>query len=119
VDELPAFYSIGSGLPLAHRVDTAREAAEMLRAHRAIPGAGGVLIVQPPPAELAIDPAEVEAWIGDALRDAEDHAIRGGALTPHLLSYVARASGGRTLRVNIGLIVRNARTAGEIATALA
>jgi len=119
VDELPAFYSIGSGLPLAHRVDTAREAAQLLKAHRAIPGAGGVLVVQPPPAELAIDAAEVEAWIGDALRDAEDHAIRGGALTPHLLSYVARASGGRTLRVNIGLIVRNARTAGEIATALA
>jgi len=119
VDELPAFYSIGSGLPLAHRVDAAREAAQLLEAHRAIPGAGGVLVVQPPPAELAIDAAEVEAWIGDALRDAEDHAIRGGALTPHLLSYVARASGGRTLRVNIGLIVRNARTAGEIATALA
>lgn len=119
VDELPAFYSIGSGLPLAHRVDTAREAAQLLKAHRAIPGAGGVLVVQPPPAELAIDAAEVEAWIGDALRDAEDHAIRGGAVTPHLLSYVARASGGRTLRVNIGLIVRNARTAGEIATALA
>lgn len=119
VDELPAFYSIGSGLPLAHRVDAAREAAQLLEAHRAIPGAGGVLVVQPPPAELAIDAAEVEAWIGDALRDAEDHAIRGGALSPHLLSYVARASGGRTLRVNIGLIVRNARTAGEIATALA
>jgi len=119
VDELPAFYSIGSGLPLGHRVDTAREAAQLLKAHRAIPGAGGVLVVQPPPAELAIDAAEVEAWIGDALRDAEDHAIRGGALTPHLLSYVARASGGRTLRVNIGLIVRNARTAGEIAIALA
>ncbi|CAN5816050.1 pseudouridine-5'-phosphate glycosidase [soil metagenome] len=119
VDELPAFYSIGSGLPLAHRVDAAREAAQLLKAHRAIPGAGGVLVVQPPPAELAIDAAEVEAWIGDALRDAEDHAIRGGALSPHLLSYVARASGGRTLRVNIGLIVRNARTAGEIATALA
>ena len=118
VDELPAFYSVRSGLPLVHRVDTAREAATLLKAHRAIPGAAGVLIVQPPPTELAIDASEVEAWIAEALRAAEDGGIRGGALTPHLLSHLARASGGRTLRVNIGLIVRNARLAGEIAAAL-
>ena len=41
-----------------------------------------------------------------------------GAVTPHLLSFVARASGGRTLRVNIGLIVNNARTAARIASHL-
>ena len=36
-------------------------------------------------------------------------------MTPHLLAFLARASGGRTLRVNIGLIVNNARAAGAIA----
>ena len=118
VDELPAFYSIGSGLRLPHRVDGAAEAAAAIRAHRAIPGSGGILIVQPPPGDLAIDAEEVDAWIGDALRHAEANGIRGGAVTPHLLARVAGASGGRTLRVNIGLIVNNARTAGAIASAL-
>jgi pseudouridine-5'-phosphate glycosidase len=118
VAEMPAFYSVSSGLRLAHRVDGPGAAAAAFAAHRSIPGAGGMLIVQPPPADLAIDAAEVDAWIAEALRDAESMGVRGGAVTPHLLGHVARASGGRTLRVNVGLIVGNARTAGEIAAAL-
>jgi pseudouridine-5'-phosphate glycosidase len=118
VAELPAFYSLSSGLPLSHRVDGPGEAAAAIGVHRSIPGAGGMLIVQPPPADLAIDAAEVDAWIAQALHDAEERRISGGAVTPHLLSFVARASGGRTLRVNIGLIVNNARTAGLIASNL-
>ena len=118
VDELPAFYSTSSGLRVPHRVDGAREAADAVRAHRAIPGAGGMLIVQPPPAELALDPDEVAKWIEAGLRDAAANGVWGGAVTPHLLGAIARASEGRTLRVNIGLIVNNARSAGAIASAL-
>lgn len=118
VDELPGFYTARSGLPLAHRVDTPSDAAAVFAAHRAVPGAGGMLIVQPPPADLALDADEVERWIDEALRDATERGIRAAAVTPHLLAYVARASGGRTLAVNVGLIVRNAGTAGEIASAL-
>ena len=118
IDEMPGFYSCGTGLRLSHRVDGAEGAAAAIRAHRAIPGAGGIVIVQPPPAKLALDAAEVEAWIAEGLVDAEAKGIRGGDVTPHLLAFVAVASGGRALRANIGLIVNNARTAGEIASAL-
>jgi pseudouridine-5'-phosphate glycosidase len=118
VDEMPAFYSVSSGLRLAHRVDTPERAAAAIAAHRSIPGAGGMLIVQPPPADLAIDAAEVDAWIAEAVADAERRGIRGGAVTPHLLGYLARVSNGRTLGVNIALIVNNARTAGRIASVL-
>jgi pseudouridine-5'-phosphate glycosidase len=118
VDELPGFYSVSSGLRLPHRVDSPEGAAAAIAAHRSIPGAGGILLVQPPPVELAIETAEVEAWINDALRHADEDGIAGGAVTPFLLGALARASGGRTLRVNIGLIVANARLAGRIASAL-
>lgn len=117
-DELPGFYSVASGLRLAHRVDGPEAAARAIAVHRSIPGSGGLLLVQPPPAELAIDAAEVDGWIADALTDAAQRGVRGAAVTPHLLAFVAAASGGRTLRVNIGLIVNNARTAGRVAAAL-
>jgi pseudouridine-5'-phosphate glycosidase len=117
-DELPAFYSTTSGLRLAHRVEGPDAAAAAIAAHRSIPGAGGILVVQPPPADLAIDPHEVDRWIREAIAGADRRGIRGGAVTPHLLGHLARASGGRTLRVNIGLIVANARTAGTIASVL-
>jgi pseudouridine-5'-phosphate glycosidase len=118
VDELPAFYSTASGLSVPHRVDSPAAAAAAIVAHRSLPGAGGLLIAQPPPADLALPTAEVEAWIADALADADARGIRGGAVTPHLLAWIARASDGRTLAVNIALIVNNARTAGAIASAL-
>ena len=118
VDHLPAFYSTSSGLRVAHRVDGPDEAAAAVRAHRALPGTGGMLIVQPPPADLALDAGDVDVWIEAGLRDAEANGVRGGAVTPHLLAFVARRSEGRTLSVNIGLIVNNARTAGAIASAL-
>jgi pseudouridylate synthase len=118
-DELPAFYTASSGLRLAHRVDGAAAAAKVIAAHRSVNGARGLLLVQPPPAGLALDAGEVDAWIDAALADAAARGISGGAVTPHLLSHVAAASGGRALAVNVALIVANARTAGEIAAALA
>jgi len=118
VDQLPAFYSTASRLPLPHRVDDERQAAELIELQLAIPGAGGMLVVQPPPAEVAIPYHEVEAWIGEALAEAERAGVRGGAVTPFVLAGVAERSGGRTLTANIGLIVNNARTAARIAVSL-
>jgi len=118
VEELPAFYSTSSGLRLSHRVEGAAAAAAAIAAHRSVPGSGGILVVQPPPPELAIDPGEIDVWIAEALRSAEADGIRGGAVTPHLLGHLAAASAGRTLAVNVALIVANARTAGEIASVL-
>jgi pseudouridylate synthase len=119
VAELPAFYSTGSRLPLVHRVEDADQAAAVLAAHCSIAGSGGLLFLQPPPDELAIALDEVEAWTELAIRDAEAHHITGGAVTPHVLGYLGQASGGRTLRANVGLIVNNSRTAARIAVALA
>jgi pseudouridine-5'-phosphate glycosidase len=119
VDEVPAFYSRSSGIAAPHRVDGAAAAADVVATHLALPGAGGILLVQPPPAEVAIPAEEVETWIDEALAAAERDGVRGGAVTPYVLRRVAEASGGRTLRANVALIVNNARAAAEIAVELA
>ncbi|HSM38675.1 MAG TPA: pseudouridine-5'-phosphate glycosidase [Candidatus Limnocylindrales bacterium] len=119
VNELPAFYAAASGLRLEHRVDGAEAAASAVDVHLSLPGAGGILLVQPPPPDLALDAAEVERWIGEALAAAEVEGLRGGRVTPFVLGSIARASGGRSIQVNVGLIVNNAATAGDVAVALA
>lgn len=116
--ELPAFYSASSGLPLAHWVDSANGAAAAFAAHRSLPGAGGLLLVQAPPPDVAIPAGEVEDWITAALKSAAADGVRGADITPYVLSRVASASGGRALRANIGLIVANAGAAAEVAEAL-
>jgi len=118
-DQLPAFYAASSGMSVSHVAVDAAAAAAAFDAHRSLPGAGGMLFVQPPPAEVALPADEVDRWVRDALMLAERQRIRGGAVTPFVLSRIAAMSGGRTLRANIGLIVNNARMAAEIAVALA
>jgi pseudouridine-5'-phosphate glycosidase len=45
--------------------------------------------------------------------------VTGAGLTPFLLAAVERATGGRSLAANLGLLEHNALLAGEIAAALA
>jgi len=53
-----------------------------------------------------------------ALAEARENDVRGAAVTPFLLAAVERATGGRSLRTNLGLLEANAALAGAIAVAL-
>jgi pseudouridine-5'-phosphate glycosidase len=118
-DELPAFYTRRSGLPVP-RLEGPRELAAVLRAHwEGLGERGGVLIVNPPPAEHELAAEEVERWIAHALETALKRGVRGGALTPFLLRELDRLSGGASVRCNVALLEANARLAARIAIALA
>jgi pseudouridine-5'-phosphate glycosidase len=118
-DELPAFYSARSGIPVDVRVEDAREAAALWRAHRDLGLPGALLLCVPPPAEQALDADEVEAAIANALEGARREGIRGKEVTPYLLRAVAAATGGRSLEANVALLLNNARVAASVAVALA
>jgi pseudouridine-5'-phosphate glycosidase len=113
-DELPLFYAARGGPPVSARVESAGEAARIGRAHWDL-GGGGLLLGRPPDESLD----DVEPLIEQALAAAAAEGVRGQAVTPFVLSYLHRESGGRTLRANRDLIVGNARLAGEVASALA
>jgi pseudouridine-5'-phosphate glycosidase len=113
-DTMPLFYSAHGGPPVSARVESAAEAVEIARAHWQL-GGGGLLLVRPPDESLD----EVEPLIESALAAAEIEGVHGQAVTPFVLSYLHRESGGRTLRANRELIVGNARLAGEVAMASA
>ncbi|WNG26349.1 pseudouridine-5'-phosphate glycosidase [Cystobacter fuscus] len=118
-DELPSFYSRSSGLPLEHRVEDAAGAAAICRARFETLGQGGLLFTVPPPEETALPRAEVELHIASALAEADRQGIRGKAVTPFLLSEMARRTSGKTLRANLALLTNNARFAGQLAVAYA
>jgi pseudouridine-5'-phosphate glycosidase len=116
-DTLPAFLSRSSGLPLPTRVNDPAGAAAIVEAHRALRLPGAVVIAQPVPADVALDPDELERALAKALRAASASGVRGKALTPFLLGAIREATGGRALAANRALIVANARLAGEVAVA--
>jgi len=118
-DQFPAFYSAESGLSVTFRFDDLALLSAALRAHWSLPGAGGVLVCNPPPPDLAMSGDAVEALVQDAVRAAGTAGITGGALTPFILSHMRQASGGQTLRVNAALAIANAALAGQLAVSLA
>lgn len=116
-DELPAFYTSKSGLPLEHRVDGPAAAAALLHARFVTLEEGGVIFANPIPAAAEADPKVVGQAIEDALREATAKGVKGKAVTPFLLGEVARRTGGESLQANLALLAGNARVAGEIAVA--
>jgi pseudouridine-5'-phosphate glycosidase len=114
VDTLPLFYAAAGGPAVSARVESAGEAARIARAHWELGGAG-LLLGRPPDEPLD----DIEPLIEQALQAAHDEGVAGQAVTPFMLAYLHRESGGRTLRANRDLIAQNARLAGEIAVAAA
>lgn len=117
-DELPAFYSRKSGLPIDARVESADDVAKIYRAQRDLGIESALLVVVPVPAEFEVPAEELQIVLTTALEDADWKGIAGPALTPFLLSQMAERSGGSTLRANIALLENNARVAAEIARAV-
>jgi len=109
-DDLPLFYSALGGPRVSARVESAEEAARVARAHWELERAG--LLLGNPPAESLDD---VEPLIERALAEADAGEISGGDVTPFVLSYLHRESGGRTLTTNRRLIADNAQLAAEVA----
>jgi pseudouridylate synthase len=110
--ELPLFYSAHGGPPVSARVESAEETVRLAQAHWRL-GGGGLLLGRPPDESLD----DIEPLIAAALVEATAQGVTGQAVTPFVLGWLHRESGGRTLRANRDLIVGNARLAGELAAA--
>jgi pseudouridylate synthase len=110
-DEFPAFYKLHSGFRVPTRVDGPQETAAVLAAAWAT-GSRGVVIAIPPPGEL--DGAE--EMVLQATSELSE--VAGPEATPRLLARVAELSGGRSLDLNVDLVVNNARVAARVARVL-
>lgn len=114
-DEFPAFYSRSSGLPVSARVESPEEAATLAKLHWAMGMESAVLLVQPPPAEAAMEAAQVNEAIRQALAECEAQGIRGQAVSPFLLRRVSELTHGESLEANLALLRNNARLAARVA----
>jgi pseudouridylate synthase len=113
-DTVPRFYDAHGGPPVSARVESVGEAASIADAHWRLSRHSAIVLARPPDESLDVEPL-VEAGV----EEAERQGVKGQALTPFLLAYLHRESGGDTIRVNRQLIVENASLAAEVAVAYA
>ena len=116
----PGFFVSDSGFALDWSVDSPAELAAVLRAQRAQAVHPGALVVANPlPPDEQLDPGLHDRVLADGLAALRRDGVRGKAVTPALLAHFHAATGGRSLEVNVRIILRNAALAAELAVALA
>ena len=118
-DELPAFWSRGSGLRAPLRADSPAEIAAAHRMRARLGLSGGQLVANPIPEAAEIPREEIAPVIETALAEAEAQGIAAKEVTPFLLDRIHALTGGRSLAANIALVLNNARLAARIAREIA
>ena len=114
-DEMPAFYSRQSGMPIDVRCDSPAAVIRLFKTQRELSMNGALLVTVPVPVEAEIPPDELKSILDQSLFEAEHSNVGGRELTPFLLARMAQLSKGTTLRANIALLENNARIAAQIA----
>jgi pseudouridylate synthase len=115
-DRFPGFYLTDSGFPVPWRIDSAAEAAAVVRAGGEVgTGDSAVVVANPLPEDEQLDPALHDRVLTEGLIAAEAAGIHGKDVTPFLLDHLARETGGASLEANVRLVLGNARLAAAIA----
>jgi pseudouridine-5'-phosphate glycosidase len=118
-DRFPGFYLSDSGHPVGWRVDSASEVAAVAAARAELGTADRAMVVANPlPEAEQLDPALHERVLEAGLAAAAREGVGGKDVTPFLLDYVHRETGGASLEANVRIVVRNAELAGRIASAM-
>jgi pseudouridine-5'-phosphate glycosidase len=117
-DQLPAFYSRQSTLPVDLRCDSPEAVAELFKTQRELGIETALLVTVPVPVEAEVPEDSLRKILDQSLSDAKAAGVSGRELTPFLLARMSKLSDGATLRANIALLENNARVATMIARAL-
>jgi pseudouridine-5'-phosphate glycosidase len=116
-NRFPGFYLTDSGFELDWRVDSPAAVGEVIGAG-ALAGGQAVIVANPLPLDQQLDPELHDRVLAEGLAGLEREGITGKAVTPYLLAHFHEATEGRSLEVNIRVILNNASLAAELAVAL-
>src|SRR6478609_4132804 len=119
-DRLPGFYLADSGHEVGWRVDEPDEVASILAARDRVHTTDlGLVLANPIRPGDELDRALHDRLLDSGLAAAERDGVHGKDVTPYLLDFFHRESGGESLRANVALVRSNARLAAEVAAAYA
>jgi pseudouridine-5'-phosphate glycosidase len=118
-EEFPGFYIVKTGLSVDASVESPQAAAQIALERWKLGLSGSILLVNPPPVQLAFDAGFIEDQIALALRKLAKQSVQGRDVTPFLLKTIQEATEGKAVELNRALVESNAALAGAVASALA
>ena len=116
-EELPAFYSRQSGIPVPHRVTSIDEIITIYQSQRALNMPCALLVANPVPESDEIPLEEMQSYLNTSREDLTRANLHGKEVTPYLLKRLSELTAGRTLQTNIALALNNVCLGARIAKA--
>ncbi len=114
----PGFFITDSGFELTWEAASPEQIAQVMLAQN---DQGlhdsGIIVANPLPVDEQLDPALHDRTLADGLQLLRDRKITGKDVTPALLAHFHSATEGKSLDVNVRIILRNAALAAQIAAA--
>src|SRR5271165_5793457 len=110
----PAFWLSDSGHDLDWRVDSPAEIAGIMAARDAFGEPSALLVANPLPTALQLDPGVLDDALEGALSIAAEQGIRGKEVSPFLLDRIQQTTGGASVAVNLHIARGNIELAAEI-----
>ena len=116
----PGFFITDGGFDLDWELDSPQQVAEVIAARDGHGVHGGALVLANPlPVDEQLDPTLHDGVLADGLAMLHRDNVTGKAVTPFLLAHFHSSTDGRSLAVNVTIILRNAALAAQIAVAAA
>ncbi|WP_369819652.1 pseudouridine-5'-phosphate glycosidase [Actinoplanes sp. TFC3] len=114
----PGFFTADGGFDVDWQLDSPEQIAAVMaaRADHGV-GAGALVLGNPLPAEEQLDTELHDRTLAEGLELLASGGISGKAVTPFLLSHFHSSTEGKSLEVNVRIILRNAALAARIAAA--
>ena len=103
-----------SGVPIT-TVESPEDIINIFNANKSTGHSSATLVANPIPAKSEIPKKEMDEFIESALVQLSEQEIRGKEVTPFLLRYIAKKTGGRSLEANIALALNNVALGIEVA----
>ena len=117
-NEVPTFYSRSSGMKNLVEVSNVSEIIRSFNYNLDLGLKSATLIFNPIPANNEIPKSEIDLFVEKAQKQLHKENISGKDITPFLLDYVLKKTGGRSLEANISLAVNNVKLGVKIAKGL-
>jgi pseudouridine-5'-phosphate glycosidase len=117
-DRFAGFYRSDSGQPVPWTVDDVDEIADIHHARAALGMRSALVVANPVPEAAQLAEDLHDRALASGLDLAAAQGITGRELTPFLLAHFREVTGGRSLEVNIDLVLRNVTLAARIAAAV-
>lgn len=117
-DEMPAYMAIESGIKLPCQMDSVEEIAKAYNIKNKLGIGTGMILMNPISPEYAVNAAQMNEVIEEAVECSRADGIRGKAITEYLMKYVKNKMGAESMDAQKNMIIGNAVLAAELAIEL-